>query len=276
MNTISFNAANFVAREIGYNMPGGWGEGASAAAEWFRPVSTFAERFDDMLGEVTDLGFNAIDIWSEQLHFSWATTAHIQSAKSLLDRRGLIVTSYGGGAGTVPDLRLLCSLCANLDIPVIGGGTSLLDTDRQATVETLREFGIALGYENHPEKSAVEILAKIGKGDNDVIGAAVDTGWFGTQNFDGPLALRELAPRLKLIHLKDVKARRATPSGYPMIDMGHETCRYGEGIVNIKACVDTLKEIGYAGAISIEHEPEDFDPREDVKASKVLLEQWLS
>jgi L-ribulose-5-phosphate 3-epimerase len=61
-----------------------------------------------------------------------------------------------------------------------------------------------------------------------------------------------------------------------MIDMGHETCRYGAGIVNIKGCVDVLKEIGYQGPISIEHEPEDFDPRPDVAASKKMLDEWLA
>lgn len=113
----------------------------------------------------------------------------------------------------------------------------MVQSDRTALVATLREFGLVFGYENHPEKSPAEILTKIGDTDMDVIGVTVDTGWFGTQNFDGVAALRQLAPRLKHIHLKDVTARRAEKTGYPMIDMGHETCRLGAGIVGIEACL---------------------------------------
>ena len=55
----------------------------------------------------------------------------------------------------------------------------------------------------------------------------------------------------------------------------HETCRYGQGIVPIQACVEALQQLGYQGAISVEHEPEDFDPTEDCKANLALLRQWL-
>ena len=36
----------------------------------------------------------------------------------------------------------------------------------------------------------------------------------------------------------------------------------GEGIVDIPACVRALRRIGYAGAYTVEHEPEDHDPSE--------------
>ena len=60
------------------------------------------------------------------------------------------------------------------------------------------------------------------------------------------------------VHLKDVRA-----VGEP-----HETCRWGEGIVPIERCVRTLQRIGYAGAIAVEHEPETFDPTDDVRAMR--------
>ena len=135
---------------------------------------------------------------------------------------------------------------------------------------------MVLGYENHAEKSVGEILAKVGDKDADLIGVAADTGWFGTQGGDAPRALRELSGRLRYVHLKDVKARRSEPSGYALIDMGHETCALGSGIVNVRGCVDALLDVGYTGALSVEHEPEHLDPRPDVVASKALLERWLS
>ena len=52
------------------------------------------------------------------------------------------------------------------------------------------------------------------------------------------------------MHLKDVLA-----VGEP-----HETCRWGEGIVDIEACVRALSAIGYGGAYTVEHEPETLRP----------------
>jgi hypothetical protein len=52
---------------------------------------------------------------------------------------------------------------------------------------------------------------------------------------------------------------------------GHVTCRFGKGVVPIQKCVETLQRLGYTGAISVEHEPEHFDPTEDCKATLRLL-----
>ena len=57
---ISFMSANFVARELGYRMTDGWMQGDSATQDCFRPVATFAGRFDAMLGEIKALGFKSI------------------------------------------------------------------------------------------------------------------------------------------------------------------------------------------------------------------------
>ncbi len=66
------------------------------------------------------------------------------------------------------------------------------------------------------------------------------------------------------IHLKDVLA----PGG-------HVTCRFGLGCVPLAACVKTLQEIGYAGYLSVEHEPEHYNPTDDCIASCQMLHQWL-
>jgi L-ribulose-5-phosphate 3-epimerase len=131
-------------------------------------------------------------------------------------------------------------------------------------VALLREYGLHLALENHPEKNPVELLAKLGSGDDDLFGVAVDTGWFGTQGYDAAQAIHELGPRVFHVHLKDVRAAGA-----------HQTCRFGQGIVPLEACVQALHTIGYTGTISVEHEPETFDPTEDCVASAALLRTWL-
>ena len=60
------------------------------------------------------------------------------------------------------------------------------------------------------------------------------------------------------------------------LDEPHETCRWGDGIVPIEECVRTLRRLGYTGALAVEHEPETFDPTDDVRAMRQKLEEWLA
>jgi sugar phosphate isomerase/epimerase len=265
-NVISFMTANFVARPLGYNMTDGWMQGDKANQAHFRPAKTFAERFEAYLADIKAAGFMALDLWLGVLHPSWATDAHLDAAGDLLDQYGLTVASLAGGFGdTLDEFEAACELAAALDAPILGGGTPLLAKDRAGMVEMLRKYGLRFGYENHPEKTPEELLRKVGRGDEDVIGLCVDTGWFGTNAYPAIDALEKLHGRLFHLHLKDVRAAG-----------GHETCRFGEGVVGIEACVATLKRVGYAGGISIEHEPEHADPMTDVIASYELLRGWLA
>jgi sugar phosphate isomerase/epimerase len=95
--------------------------------------------------------------------------------------------------------------------------------------------------------------------------ATVDTGWWATQGYEPVRAIEELGAYVQHVHLKDVKA-----VGEP-----HETCPWGEGIVDAESCVRALQRIGYEGAIAIEHEPEDHDPGEECVAMLAELKGWL-
>ncbi len=266
MNTISFMSANFVARQVGYNMTEGWGQGDTATNDYFRPLETFADRFEVMLAEVQAMGFTVIDIWLAHLHPNWATLDHIQIARDLLAKHGLTVSSLAGGFGTTPEqFEATCDLAVALNTKILGGNTALLQTNRDLVISLLQKYDLKLGIENHPEKTPEELLEKIGHGGQDTIGAAIDTGWFGTQGYDAARAIEILMPHLFHVHLKDVLAVGA-----------HDTCRYGQGIVPLEHCVQTLKQLGYSGGISIEHEPDHADPTPDVIASFAMLKGWLA
>lgn len=266
MTTISFMTANYVARELGYHMTRGWGQGDRAAQEHFRPIATFAGRFDALLAEIVGLGFTAIDLWTGHLNPVWATPEHLAAARELLAKHGLPVVSLAGWFGSTPEeLEASCRIARALGCPVLGGSTSMLEKDRAGTVATLKAHGLVLGVENHPEKHPGELLAKIGDGGDGAVGACVDTGWFGTQGYDAARALEELRDVLVHVHLKDVLAAGA-----------HDTCGFGKGVVPIAACVAALRRIGYAGAISVEHEPEHSSPNDDAVASRRVLEGLLA
>ena len=264
MNGISFMLANYVARQIGYNMAGGWGQGSKATIAYFAPAETFASRFDEYLRDVRALGFDAVDMWSDILGPSFATPQHVQAAKELLREHRLDVLSYGGWFGATPEeFAATCELASTLGIPLLGGSTSMLQTDRAFVVRTLKEHGLRLGLENHPE-STEEMLDKIGDGGDGTIGTTVDTGWYGTQGVDAAQAIERLAPHVFLVHLKDVREAGE-----------HNTCRYGDGVVPIERCVRVLQQIGYSGSITVEHEPEHYDPTEEIAENLRMLKGWL-
>jgi sugar phosphate isomerase/epimerase len=128
----------------------------------------------------------------------------------------------------------------------------------------LREHGVRFALENHPEKTPQEVLDAIGDG-GDVLGAAVDTGWWATQGYDPVAAIEELSERLFHVHLKDVVEPGA-----------HVTCTYGEGCARIADCVEALLRVGYSGPVSIEHEPYDRDPTADCVRMLAMVREQLS
>ncbi len=266
MNTISFMTANYVARQLDYDMTEGWGQGEAATNAYFEPPDTFAGRFDELLADVQEMGFEAIDLWTAHLSWRWATDQHVQTAQRILDRRGLRVSSLAGGfGGTSEELDRCCQIARTLGATILGGSTPVLFEHRDALAMLLEKYDLVLAVENHPERTPEEMLEKIGDGCGGRVGTAVDTGWYATQGFNPPEALRRLAGHLMLVHLKDVRAPGS-----------HETVRYGEGCARVRECVEVLKEIGYSGPISVEHEPESFDPTEDCRADLVMLRGWLA
>lgn len=258
--------ANFVARELGWSMPD-WGAGDRAVQHAFQPIDTYRERFGAVCDEAIALGFGAVDVWDAHLSAAWATDEHVEIATDELGKRGLAVASLAGWLGS--DQRRVersCEIAVAVGAPVLGGGTTLLATGRSDLVSLLDRYDLRFGIENHPERAPDEILAQIGDGDGGRIGTTVDTGWWGTQGYDAARAIRELAPHVLHVHLKDVRH-----AGMP-----HETCGYGDGVVPLQACVAALRDIGYAGAISVEHEPDEGDPRPEIREARSRLDGWLA
>lgn len=263
---ISFMTANYVARQVNYHMDAGWGQGDKATSDYFKPIKTFGERLEAYLKDIRDMGFEAIDVWTSIINPAWVTDSHLDTAIELLEEYKLPVVSLAGGFGSNADeFEASCNLAAELNTEILGGSTGMLKTDRSLMIGMLQKYGLKIGLENHPEKTPQALLDKIRSGHDGALGACVDTGWFGTHGYDAAKALEELAPHLMHVHLKDV------------LQVGtHESCRFGEGVVPIRECVDVLKKIGYTGAISVEHEPDFKDPTEDCKADLQMLKAWLN
>lgn len=264
----SFMTANLVARELGWHMRS-WNEGDRATQEAFAPIESFEQKFDEVLAVAEDLGFEAVDLWNAHLDPEWATDDHVEIATRLLEKRRLRVASLAGWFGSDRErFSAACEIAVAVGAPVLGGGIgdTLLEGDRDWLVGQLKRNRLRLGLENHPEKSPADVLARVGDGGDGTIGATVDTGWFGTQGYDAARAIEELGESVFHVHLKDV--REPGPR--------HVTCGYGQGVVPLRECVQALRRVAYAGAISVEHHAGDHDPLPEIADSRQQLERWLA
>lgn len=266
MGPITFVTANYVARVVGFTMTDGWGQGDRTTNEYFRPIDTYRERFDELIGTIKAAGFDAIDLWNPHLNWTWATEDHVAIARDVLETHGVQAVSMAGGFGnTIEELERACSLAAAVGMPLLAGSTGAIAVDRAKAVELLDQYDVRLALENHPHLATPDaLLSEIGDTADGRVGAAVDTGWFATVGVDPVSAIRRLEGHIMHVHLKDIRAAGA-----------HETCRFGEGIVPVEACVRELQRQGYRGPLAIEDEPELSDPTGDCIADLALVRQWL-
>lgn len=264
MNTISFISANYVARVLNYNGVEKWGEHDAATIAAAEP-----ELFDAMAADVAAAGFGAIDIW--MAHCSWqaASDAYLEAVKASCQKHGLQITSYAGGLSikSADDVDKMFGFMKRLGAPMFAGGMyGVSDAELAPMVEdSAQKHGVLWAFENHPQKTSAEILAKIGGGKYEHCGVALDTGWCGTQGLDALEAVKAVREKLFILHLKDI-----TEVGK------HDTCEIGKGIVPCEGVVRFLKDDGWNGTICIEHEPYDRDPLPEVERSLTLVKQWLS
>lgn len=264
---VSFITANYVAREVGYALrPFNWGAADRATVEAFHGPQ-YATKFDELCRLVTGAGFTAIDVWVAHLNPFVATRSMVDEAAAILRQHGLRVVAYTGGLGrpelTPADAEKVYETARAIGAPLLGVG--LHPTNARLAYELGKAYGIKYAIENHPEKSPRELLARIGEY-GEVIGVTQDTGFWGMFGYDAVTATHELKDHLLHMHLKQVQQT---------LD-GWHSCAYDEGVVDIPGVVNTLKEIGYQGAISVEHEPANEDPTPAVVHSAELLRKWLA
>jgi sugar phosphate isomerase/epimerase len=264
MPQISFISANYVGRAMNYRGPADWGANDAATVKAVSP-----EHFDAVAKDVAAAGFEAIDIWTAHCHWQHHSREdYLEIVKGICSQYDLAITSYAGGLNvtSAAELEAPFKFMKQLGAPIFAGG--MWGADPAAMTPEIHKvcdrLGVRYGFENHPEKSVDEILAKIGGGKFSRVGVALDTGWCGTQGMDALEAAKRLREKLFIVHLKDVKKAGE-----------HVTCTLGEGIVPIEGVVRYLKQSGWDGTFCIEHEPYDHDPMPDIRKSAQRVRQWL-
>lgn len=263
---VTFITANYVARETGYAMnPFNWGAADKATVESFHGPNS-AAKFDELCRLVSEAGFKYIDIWVAHLNPFVATQSQVNDAVAALKKYKLTCVAYTGGLGrpdmTRAEAEKVYKVAKAIGAPKLGVG--LNPSNARLAYDLGKEYGVKYAIENHPEKNPQEVLARIGDY-GEVIGIAQDTGFWGQFGYDAIKATHELKDHLFHMHLKQV---RETPTGW-------HSCAYDDGVVNIFGVVKALKEIGYTGSVSVEHEPAHEDPMPAVVHSAKLLRTWL-
>jgi len=258
---IGFQTANYFARATGFKSGmDEWGEAERKVIENF----SLAE-FERICSDIKGAGFQSIELWMGHAFPKFMTPYMAEELKTILEKHRLDVYSFSCSLGDpihYPRWTRLCFETAKmLGIDLITSGIS--KESAPVIYSLCKEFGVRVAAENHPEKHPEEIRAVIGDY-GDLIGACVDTGWFGTQGFDAPKALMYLRENLINVHLKDVK------------EIGrHNPVELGTGVANISECVDVLKEIGYNHTISIEQESGQYDPTDECATALTWVTERL-
>lgn len=264
MITLSFISANYVAEASGYNGSHDWGTHDRATKEAASPA-----RFRAMAKRVKALGFDRLDVWMGHCHYDVHGVPYAREVGKICAEEGLIVTSYAGGikAERPEDLDKAFGFMREMGATLFAGGIWGMPADQLiAAIEAAcQRHGVVWAFENHPEKSVEEMLARFGGGRFAHCGMALDTGFCGTHRLDAAATMRAVLPHLRIVHLKDVKALG-----------GHDTVTLGDGVVDVRGALNVLKEAGWSGNVCIEHEPYDHDPTDDVRVSLERVREWLA
>lgn len=140
--------------------------------------------------------------------------------------------------------------------------------------------GVSLGLENHGplagrSDQVRKIIQSVG---SEYLGANIDTGNFLLVNQSPVEAIADLARCTVAVHLKDFKEVPADYEGtaYSALDgTKYAGTVIGEGDIDLRACLQSLKNSGYRGYLSIEYEGEE-DATESVAQSIENTRQILS
>ena len=214
-------------------------------------VGTFSYHtlsIDDMIVQLTRLRIKEIEMSRGEFMLMKPPTPEMcQSARDKFDRAGIRCVSYY--TATIKgdhDIEYAVRYAKILGARNVSGdatGPILHRIDRKFTEE-----GLTFGIHNHwfKQKFAYEsvddVLGAL-SGLSKTVGSTLDVGQMAACGHDPLEAVRRLASRLLLVHLKDVESAGA-----------EHNVLFGKGIVDTPGVMKELKRIDFRGLIAIEYE----------------------
>ena len=225
-------------------------------------VGTFSYHtlsLDDMVVQLQRLGIKEIEMSRGEFMLMHPPTPEMcQSARNKFDRAGIrCVSYYTATIKNDGDLAYAVRFAKILGAHNVSGdatGPILNRIDEQFTGQ-----GLTFGIHNHWFKqgfayqSAGDVQNALA-GLSPTVGATLDVGQMAACGHDPVDAVRKLAPRLLMVHLKDVAGVGA-----------EHNVLFGRGIAKIPEVMAELKKINYKNLVAIEYE-KDGNSNQDMEA----------
>ena len=152
------------------------------------------------------------------------------------------------------------------------------------TVTYCADLGIRVAIEMHPGMSVFNPrnLMRLREAVGATVGANLDPSHLIWQHIDVPAAIRYLGDAIYHVHMKDCELRPNNHAQVGVLDTTpfsdwsnrgwlYRTLGYGRDPEFWKQFVTTLKEVGYTGNLSVEHEDVLYDAKDGTgKAIKLI------
>ena len=110
---------------------------------------------------------------------------------------------------------------------------------------TARDAGVLLALENHADLTAGEIIALLERAGDDLLGVCFDPVNALRVGDDAQVAAALLAPRVRMMHVKDCDAAGGGAAGPRSVP-------FGTGVVPLAAILETLAVAGLDGPVCVE------------------------
>ena len=153
-----------------------------------------------------------------------------------------------------------------------GGKQKVLD-GIAAVLPDAEKLGVIMAIENHGGLpcTAEEQIAVIEHFGSPFLRATIDVGNYMACGQEGHEATAKVAPYCAYVHLKDNDKvpTDATPWGWSV-----QASTVGEGVVDLAACIASLKDAGYDGYVGLEFEGKE-DETTGVPKSVACLNRLL-
>ena len=205
---------------------------------------------DDMIVQLNALRVREIEMSrGEFMLLSHPEDQLFRTTREKLDRAGIRCVSYYAATiktdGDIDNAVRFARLLGSTNIT----GDATEDVLKQID-QRLTQAGLTFGLHNHffPYKFAYEspedVLNAL-SGLSKTMGATADTGHFASCGYDPADAIRKLAPRLRMVHLKDIQAKG-----------GEVNVLLGSGIAKIPEVMQELHRQNFPGLVAVEYEKE--------------------
>jgi sugar phosphate isomerase/epimerase len=233
-------------------------------------VGTFSYHtlpIDEMILQLQRLKIKEIEMSRGEFMLMKPPTREMcESAREKFDRAGIRCVSYY--TATIKDERDVDYAVRFAKIlgarNVSGDATGhILNRIDERFAEARLTFGIhnhwfKQGFAYQSVEDVEKALAELSR----TVGATLDVGQMAACGHDPVDAVRRLAPRLFMVHLKDVAGTGA-----------EHNVLFGQGIAKIPEVMAELKKVGYKGLVAIEYEKDgnsDADMQALVKYAREL------